>query len=222
MANFLTIRLSKYYKKVGNRLLFNNGMSLNKLALEMWERMGETDIDSSVVSRVLRGERIFSFRQLAVFCEVLDIHQSERNLLFDLLGKEILRREGDPLIRGGWNIWKEVFERSKEGRSSKIGLTFSKQAYYQLMSDGLSSRNKRRHCHLESYAVQIPVCGFDETKESFDDNCHCGYHLALYGVIKRCLARGFDKEAIQTEIDSWINYFFPSNSVVPVFSSAGR
>lgn len=211
----LTKELQKLYIHKGNRLVFTNGMTLNKLALEIWEELGESDIDSSVVSRVIKGERLFSFRQLAVFCNVLDVPQSERNLLFSLLEREILKREGDPLVRGGWNIWEEVFNKSKEGKSSKINLRFVRSAYYQLMSDGLSLKNLKKQLP-GNYSVRIPVCGFSKTSSDFDSNCHCGYHLALYGVIKRCLARKFSKKEIENEVNSWINYFFPSGSLVPV------
>lgn len=61
-------------------------MTLNQLALEMWERLGYQGVDPSVLSRVLKGERLFTFRQLEVFCETLSlsgrVHLSLRECLY--------------------------------------------------------------------------------------------------------------------------------------------
>lgn len=75
--------------------MFSNGMTLNKLALAMWERLGYRDIDASVVSRVLKGERYFSQEQLGVFCKLVGVTNSETEDLRILLHKEIYRKFRD-------------------------------------------------------------------------------------------------------------------------------
>jgi len=52
-------------------------MTLNQLALEMWERLGFHDIDPSVLSRVITGERSFTPQQLEIFSNILAIPRSE-------------------------------------------------------------------------------------------------------------------------------------------------
>ncbi|MBI2051488.1 hypothetical protein HYT33_01870 [Candidatus Roizmanbacteria bacterium] len=47
----------------------------------MWERLGYRGIDASVVSRVLNGVRLFTPRQLEVFCEVLALPEREKEKL---------------------------------------------------------------------------------------------------------------------------------------------
>lgn len=59
--------LKNYYKKEGSKIIFRNGMNLNQLAMEMWEKMGYGGVDASVLSRVLKGERLFSSIQMASF-----------------------------------------------------------------------------------------------------------------------------------------------------------
>lgn len=58
MSN-LAKKLQQYYTKKGNRIIFSNGLTLNQLALEMWERLDYQGIDVSVLSRVIGGRRFF-------------------------------------------------------------------------------------------------------------------------------------------------------------------
>jgi len=85
----LANKLVRYYCKKKNRLIFSNGMNLSNLAISMWEQLGYREIDASVLSRVLDGERLFSFKQLKVFCEILKIPQHEVNSLVDSLYSEL-------------------------------------------------------------------------------------------------------------------------------------
>ncbi len=78
---YLVEVLKKYYRKDGNKLIFKNGLTLNRLALEMWEKMGYQGIDSSSLSRILAGERLFTAPQLEAFCESLGLAQQD---IYDL------------------------------------------------------------------------------------------------------------------------------------------
>ena len=84
--------LQKYYKREGNRIIFINGMTLNQLALAMWEKLGYSQIDASVISRVIKGERDFTYKQLLVFCDLLDLASEERIYLKNALNQSILQR----------------------------------------------------------------------------------------------------------------------------------
>ena len=93
----LTKQLEKYYSRKGNRLIFSNGMTLNQLALEMWERLGYREIDASVLSRFLQGERLLNLRQFQIFCQILRINGQRRKEYTKLLNYKILSsiRQGE-------------------------------------------------------------------------------------------------------------------------------
>jgi hypothetical protein len=93
-TNFLAKELKKYYQRIGNKIVFSNEMSLNQLAWEMWERLGYKEIDPSVISRVLKGERVFNFKQLFVFTQVLNIDSREKEKLKKALYEELAHRYG--------------------------------------------------------------------------------------------------------------------------------
>jgi len=69
--------LANTYRKQGNRLVFRNGMNLNELAWEMWERLGFKEIDPSVLSRVVNGKRCFTPKQLQIFAQILNLPSGE-------------------------------------------------------------------------------------------------------------------------------------------------
>jgi len=226
--------LTKYYKKEVGKIVFENGLSLNQLSLEMWERLGCSQIDPSVLSRVMKGKRLFSFRQLRVFCDLLDIPQLDRNNLFKNLEEDYLNRCGEFPEEAEHYILSEFINKQdaldslvkmlpevktsliqslydklipQEGKMSTIGLAFKKRSYYKLIKE--SVRLKNINDKLGSYNVKIPVCGFQRTVSNFEDNCNCGYHLALYGVIERGTKQLKNRVKIQQEVNKWINYFFP-------------
>jgi|SRR3989344_9185912 len=87
-------RFEEYYTRKGNRTVFSNGMTLNQLALAMWERLGFREIDASVLSRFLKGERLLNLRQLGVLCNLLKIRGKQVRKLEELLNCEILSRLG--------------------------------------------------------------------------------------------------------------------------------
>lgn len=76
-SNNFSKALQKYYTRKGNRFIFSNGMTLNQLAWEMWERLGYQGIDPSVLSRVVNGSRLFTSDQLFAFCHLLKLSKTE-------------------------------------------------------------------------------------------------------------------------------------------------
>lgn len=112
MNTNLAGELSKYYSREGNRIIFTNGMTLNQLALEMWDRLGGHAVDPSVISRNLRGERLFTSRQLETFTEVLGLDSEQRLQLQRALATDIhLRYELEPTIP---SLYVDVFSRDLE------------------------------------------------------------------------------------------------------------
>lgn len=90
----LAKKLEQYCHRNKSKIIFSNGMNLSDLAISMWEQLGYREIDASVISRVLRGERLFSFKQLKIFCEILKIPQREMNSLVDSLYSELCFKFG--------------------------------------------------------------------------------------------------------------------------------
>ncbi len=88
MHKYLSQALRQYYSKEANKIVFQNNLSLNKFALAMWERLDFAEVDASVLSRVLRGERLFTPRQLDIFCSILFLDQSKREYLFFCLHRD--------------------------------------------------------------------------------------------------------------------------------------
>lgn len=96
MGNHLSRALKNFYKRRGNKIVFFNGMTLNQLALEMWERLDYKEIDPSVISRVLAGKRALTFQQINIFSEILHINPvQKRNLRVSLL-KDVANKFGFP------------------------------------------------------------------------------------------------------------------------------
>ena len=87
--SYLSKALQQYYTREEKRITFKNNQSLNQLALAMWERLGYQQIDASVLSRVLHGERQFTTSQLRAFSEVLALSDSESEHLLHCLSRDI-------------------------------------------------------------------------------------------------------------------------------------
>ena len=76
MSN-LSRALQKLYTREGNKVVFCNGQSLNQLALAMWEKLGFQQVDASVLSRVIKGERLLTPGQLRALCELLALPSAD-------------------------------------------------------------------------------------------------------------------------------------------------
>jgi hypothetical protein len=91
---YLAEALSKYVEKKTHSFTFRSGLSLNQFALAMWEKSSTCGIDSSVLSKVLNGKRLFTPYQLSVFCRTLNLKRSEREYLFYCLHKDDAQKSG--------------------------------------------------------------------------------------------------------------------------------
>ncbi|MBI1864101.1 hypothetical protein HYS03_02745 [Candidatus Woesebacteria bacterium] len=65
---------------------------MNALALSMWEHLDFSEIDASVLSRVLKGERLFTQKQLIIFCKLLSLDTKEITKLREALLLDLLKR----------------------------------------------------------------------------------------------------------------------------------
>jgi len=98
-TNHLAKELGKYYRRERNKFVFVNGMTLNKLAWEMWERLDYKEVDPSVLSRVINGERLLTFDQLLTFIEILGISQKNKRLLMEAFFLDLSKRFSIPGVR---------------------------------------------------------------------------------------------------------------------------
>lgn len=90
----LRTELQRHYIKVGNKFSFKNIFTLNTLAMEMWKE----GIDAPALSRILRGEKLFSYSQLRSFSNLLKLTSEEVDLLVVSLQKDYLSRKGFNVI----------------------------------------------------------------------------------------------------------------------------
>lgn len=92
MKTNLAQELRRYYVRTGNRVLFRNGMTLNKVAEEMYERMNYREIEPSVISRAINGIRLFTARQVEVFGNSLELTCEEQIGLYEALIADLEER----------------------------------------------------------------------------------------------------------------------------------
>ena len=99
--------LKNYYKYKANRIIFKNRLNLNDLSILMWEILGYKEMDSSVLSRVIHGQRLFTYKQLEVFCETLSLQEKEKIELKYALSQDILLRNNisTDAFKGGYSIF---------------------------------------------------------------------------------------------------------------------
>lgn len=94
MSTNLAKAIKKFYEREQNKVVFKNKMSLNQLALEMWEKLEYQQIDASVISKVINGIRLFTPIQLKTFCSILNISRKEEEYLHYCLYMDYCSRYG--------------------------------------------------------------------------------------------------------------------------------
>lgn len=181
METNLARELKKYYTRTPNgRVVFRNGrneMTLNRLAAEMAQQLyndGERDFDSSRLSKVISGHRLFTAQQLAVFCGIMRLTDEERWEIGTELAKDRLHIDlsispsilqyasegvykvyiqGNPLLAieqaQWWTDW--LWERGKTVSSSKERKTILRQIAQVLHMEGwaLSAISKPREVYTK-------------------------------------------------------------------------
>ena len=66
----------------------------------------------------------------------------------------------------------------------------------------------------EAIDIMLPCCQAVHPNRDETLNCGCGHHQALYGAAKGLLARGYDLDRVQAEIDRWKGFFFPEERLL--------
>ncbi len=97
--NGFEVELGKYYRQTPGKIIFNNGSTLNQLANDIWEDLGYKNMDPSSLSRILKGERLFTFEQLSSFCKILKLTDSESKQLHEKLTLEKNARLKIPILK---------------------------------------------------------------------------------------------------------------------------
>ena len=87
MSNHLQEQLRHYFSIRGNSYRFRNGLSLNKLAVEM-------EMDSARLSRIVSGEELFTAEQAKKFCELMEATLDEYRELQAAAAKDLCERSG--------------------------------------------------------------------------------------------------------------------------------
>lgn len=161
----LATKLSAYYTRKNNKLIFNNALTLNRLASEMYEQLDYKQIDSSVISRVLKGERLFTVQQLKTFCNVLHINEREQKTLLDTLQADYLRKKGYvPNSRAVVdtldvisNLIKEAFLTYYDGRCLPLErlLTIIEDYIEQISFKDLSESQKSKFYELKGFHLYL-------------------------------------------------------------------
>ncbi len=90
----LSEELKLHYKRTTKSIVFSNGYSLNQMALEIWERSGYKGFDSSMLSKVVNGKRIFSASQLQIFCSILKLKPKDKIKIKKSLVQDLLEQRG--------------------------------------------------------------------------------------------------------------------------------
>ncbi|MEW6407623.1 MAG: hypothetical protein AB1465_02955 [Patescibacteria group bacterium] len=100
----------------------------------------------------------------------------------------------------------------KEKSASIKEIQFSSDGYQKLLEHQKNIKlDEAQKDKFINFDVLLPCCGFEKTIWPEEENCACGHHLALYGLIKYMIEKGYDRTVIQKEINRWKYYFFPDD-----------
>jgi hypothetical protein len=94
LSNYLSKELRRFYTRRGSRIVFSNKLTLNQFALSMWENAGCHGMDASALSRVLKGERLFTTDELYGFAALLHLGEKNINRLKIALSYDLNNRFG--------------------------------------------------------------------------------------------------------------------------------
>ena len=117
-------------------------MSLNKLALSVWERLGFKDIDASVISRFISGERLPTFGQQKVISEVLQLSSNSQDRLSEALLVDYHTRIGleDNFLKSrGEVVWELVGQNLEKLRQIKLSNVDFTESWLENMSEKVDS-----------------------------------------------------------------------------------
>jgi len=133
-------------------------MSLNGLALAMWEHLGYQGMETSTLSRVIHGERLFTAEQLHAFCHILEIPEIESWELWEALKYEVYKRfdiQGDHLNPNGDFLGKFNNEVLEIRRARKLGEPHLAQEWIKINIDQLNNLLSASHGNTHKEILKI-------------------------------------------------------------------
>ncbi|MEK6887649.1 MAG: hypothetical protein AABX14_01760 [Candidatus Aenigmatarchaeota archaeon] len=96
--------------------------------------------------------------------------------------------------------------------TNQYGVPLTQAGYDQLLgydkSISLDSTQMKSYVGLD---VEMPCCGFKTLQAT--GNCGCGHHVALSGLAKLLISKGYSRDQVQNEINSWKDVFFGNNAI---------
>ncbi|MEM4282492.1 MAG: hypothetical protein QXU88_02610 [Candidatus Woesearchaeota archaeon] len=97
------------------------------------------------------------------------------------------------------------------GEMSEYGISYDSAGYAKLIDYAKSIKlNSEQTKKIVGLDVRLPCCGFTTLQAS--NNCECGHHVALYGLAKLLVTKGYTREQIQAEINKWKEVFYPGGA----------
>ncbi len=126
--------------------------------------------------------------------------------------EEMMAAHHGPQSSGGGCGFSEegVPSSSKVGGVSEYGISYDQKGYDELLKYAVLSLDATQTSKVVGLDVSIPCCGFSKLQAS--GNCECGHHTALFGLAKLLASKGYEKQAIQSEIDRWKEIFYPNGA----------
>ncbi|MBI2075891.1 MAG: hypothetical protein HYT72_01425 [Candidatus Aenigmarchaeota archaeon] len=94
------------------------------------------------------------------------------------------------------------------GELTDYGVTLDNSGYEQLLNANALKLSAEQTKKIVGLDIQIPCCGFQKIQAS--GNCECGHHIALVGLAKLLALKGYERDAIQQQLDIWKNIFYPN------------
>lgn len=121
------------------------------------------------------------------------------------------------VLTGGLQVGSNInFDFAHTGVTSASGngvitkLSLDTAGYNQLLEyDKTITLTDAQKKNYAGFDVLIPCCGFQLTSQDENNDCRCGHHIALAGLIKWGLTNGKSRDQIQQEINQWKPVFFP-------------
>ena len=130
-------------------------------------------------------------------------------LLFEGGALSFLGINGSNLQIGGFSLHTGA-NAPQSGAGKVTGLPLTTDGYNKLLEYDktiqLSADQQKQYAGFDAF---IPCCGFKLTSADENQDCRCGHHIAIAGLIKYGLTNGASRADIQTEINQWKPVFYP-------------
>lgn len=94
------------------------------------------------------------------------------------------------------------------GTTSAYGITYDDAGYQTLLKAAKDVKLDTAGTNtIVDLDILLPCCGVKQLKAS--GNCECGHHIAMFGLAKTLAKQGYERAAIQDELNKWKQIFYP-------------